>query len=232
MRPVPILVSLAVLLTAASIPALAQESDPLPDASDHRLFVGPTGRTLPGGEGYVGVFELFFPTVEYGVTNRIQVGGAVPVIPEVALETLVLTAKVGLVDTPIASVSAGTMTLVTGEGGGAAIGVFYGVGTFGGESGGVTVGAGYPFYATGEDSEVADEFVTLLGGDWRVGEHVKLVTENYFVPGEPASLASAGVRIFGERIAVDLGLAGVNDDGDAVCCLPVVNLTYAFGGER
>lgn len=232
MRPVPILVLLLTLLAVGSGSALAQDPDRPVDPGDHRLFIGPTGRTLPGGEGYVGVFELFFPTVEYGVTDRLQVGGAVPVVPEVALEAVVLTAKANVVDTPVMALSAGAMTLLAAEGGGAAIGVLYGVGTFGVAEGGLTVGAGFPFYATGEDSDVADEAVILVGGDWRVGDHVKLVSENYIVPGEPASLWSAGARLFGERIAVDLGLAGVNDDGDALCCLPVVNLTYAFGGER
>lgn len=196
-----------------------------------RLFAGPTGRTLPGGTGYVGVLELFFPNVTYGVTDHVQVGGGLPVVPEIALEAIYLTGKIGVVQTSRAAISVGALTFLAAEGGGSAIGALYGAGTFGDERGGVTVGAGFPFFAIGDDSEFADEAVLLVGGDWRVGRNAILVTENYFVPGEAGALVSGGVRLHGERIAVDLGLGGVNDNGDLVCCLPVFNLTYAFGGD-
>lgn len=222
-------------VSAASSPAQErEEAYPSVDARD-RLFAGPTGRTVPGGTGYVGVIELFFPNVTYGVTDRIQVGGGIPVVPELVFETVYVTGKVGLLDTPAAAVSAGTIAFLTGEEGGAAVGAIYGAGTFGSENGGITLGAGFPFLATGEESDLADEAVLLIGGDWRVGESATLLTESYVVPGESAGVSSAGVRLTGERFAVDLGMGAYWEDrgefsSDFVCCLPIVNFTWAFGG--
>ncbi|MDX1662096.1 MAG: hypothetical protein R3326_09935 [Gemmatimonadota bacterium] len=208
---------------------------PSAEASD-RLFAGPTGRTLPAGTGYVGVIELFFPNVTYGLTDRVQIGGGVPVIPEVALEAIYVTAKVGLVDAEPVAISAGTVTFLAAEGGGSAVGALYGAGTFGGEEGGLTLGAGFPFLAAGEDSGFADEAVLLVGGDWRVGESAALLTESYLVPGESAGVTSVGARLHGERFAVDLGVGAYWEDrgefsSDFVCCLPIVNVTWAFGGD-
>lgn len=202
---------------------------PAADARD-RLFAGPTGRTLPARSGYVGVLELFFPNITYGVTDRVQVGGGLPVLPELALETVYLTGKLGLLQTPLASISIGAVTFLAAEGGGTTIGAVYGAGTFGDERGGVTVGAGYPFFATGDDSGFADEAVFLVGGDWRVARNASLLTENYFVPSEGGAALGGGVRLYGDRLAVDLGLGAVYDASDFVCCLPLFNLTYAFGG--
>lgn len=217
---------------ASAAPAGPDRPDPRWPAADarDRLFTGPTGRTLPAGSGYVGVLELFFPNVTYGVTDRIQAGGGLPVLPELALEAVYLTGKVGLVQTTHASISAGTITFVAAEGGGTAIGAVYGVGTFGDERGGVTIGAGYPFYSTGDDSEFADEAVFLIGGDWRLGRNATLLTENYFAPAAPGAALGGGVRLYGDRLAVDLGLGASYDGSELVCCLPLFNLTYAFGG--
>lgn len=74
------------LALAALVPisAAAQPPDPapaapsqvqLPDPNPTRLFFGPTGRSVKKGEGYVGVYGLFLPFVQVGITDRISIGG-------------------------------------------------------------------------------------------------------------------------------------------------------------
>lgn len=55
------------------------EFQPL-DPHDTRLFFAPTARSLKRGEGYVGVYEIFLPFVQVGVTDRFSIGGGTPSI--------------------------------------------------------------------------------------------------------------------------------------------------------
>jgi len=52
------------------------ESDP----NTTRLFFGPTARSLKRGEAYFGVYEVFMPFVQVGVTDRLSIGGGTPLI--------------------------------------------------------------------------------------------------------------------------------------------------------
>lgn len=48
------------------------------DPNRTRLFFSPTGRSLPRGGGYFGVYELFVPFVTVGVTDRLLLAGGSP----------------------------------------------------------------------------------------------------------------------------------------------------------
>jgi hypothetical protein len=45
-------------------------------------------------------------------------------------------------------------------------------------------------------------------------------------------LLGAGVRIFGERLAGDLGLGFGVGEADFSCCVPLVNFVYNLGTAR
>ena len=51
-----------------------------PDPTDTRLLLGPTGRSLRSGAGYAGVYGFVFPIVQVGITDRISVGGGLPLL--------------------------------------------------------------------------------------------------------------------------------------------------------
>ncbi len=44
----------------------------------------------------------------------------------------------------------------------------------------------------------------------------------------PASLA-ANSRIIGDRFNTEVGVIGVAGGGEAFCCLPLINFSWAFG---
>ena len=64
-----------------------------------------------------------------------------------------------------------------------------------------------------------------IGGERRVGPRVKLLTENYLFRG--GGMIGGGIRIFGKRRAVDLGLMTPVGAG-RVYPLPIVTFVRRF----
>jgi hypothetical protein len=226
-----------------------------------RLMFAPTGRTVRAGEGYVGVFELFFPFASYGVTDWLTLAGGTPVFPEAIGRILYIAPKARVFSGAGLDVSAGVLAMFDLQGNideDASVGILYGVGTWGTPDRSLTGGAGWGFAGT----DVENRPVFLLGGESRVSRRVKLITENYLIsyrereydpwtpPTDPfdprgpldpppyrevvryAGLASAGFRIIGERLSADAGLGLFVGEGETLCCLPLVNFVYNFGGGR
>lgn len=194
-----------------------------------RLFFGPTARAIPKGEGYFGVYELFFPFVSYGVTDRFTISGGTPIIPEMIGQVFYIAPKYEVLRTPKASAAVGVLALfATEEISGGSAGLLYGVGTIGTPDRALTVGATVPFIAGDGESEIGDKPVFMVGGEARISRRTKFLTENYFMPGESGGLISGGVRFFGERLSADFGLGAGFEDGGSACCLPLVNFVYSF----
>lgn len=205
----------------------------LEDPHATRLFFGPTARAVPRGEGYFGVYELFFPFVTYGVTDRFTFSAGTPVIPETIGKIFYIAPKLEVVRTPTASAAIGVLALfVTEEVDAGSAGLLYAVGTFGSSDQSVSAGATVPFVATSGGSEVIRHPGFMLGGESRLSRRTKFLSENYFVPSEGVALLSGGVRFFGERLSADFGLGAGFGDGESWCCLPLVNFVYSFGGGR
>lgn len=201
------------------------------DPNTSRLFFGPTGRTVAAGEGYVGLFELFFPFVSFGATDWLTLSGGTPIVPEAMGEIFYLAPKVRIVDMPRFQASGGVLAFFeTDDVGGGSIGILYGVGSAGDPDRSLTIGAGLPFISTGDHSDFADP-IFMIGGETRTGRITKLITENYVFLEESGVVTSAGFRIFGERFSGDVGI-GAFLGSEAFCCLPVINVVYTFGGGR
>jgi hypothetical protein len=196
------------------------------------LLLSPTGRSLTQGEGYVSAFWVAFPFVAYGVTDRLTVAGGTPVIPGLIGRVIYVAPKFRVFSRPDLDIAVGTISvLVTEEASSGTAGIGYAVGTFGSSDRSVTAGAGWA-YAVGEgDRWASNRPAIMVGGDTRISRTIKLVTENFVVPGENGTLLSGGVRFFGERIAVDLGIGAFAGDGE-LNWFPAGNFVYNFGGRR
>jgi hypothetical protein len=198
------------------------------DPNATRLFFGPTARTLGAGQGSFGVFELFFPFASYGVTDRFTISGGTPIIPEVIGQVGYIAPKLQVIRAPGVMVSAGALAAF-GTDEFATAGMLYGVGTFGSDDRSVSVAAAVPFYSDGDDGDIGEEPLVMLGGEMRVSRRIKLLTENYFLAGEEGAVLSGGVRILGDRLTADFGIGGGIGEASAECCLPLVNFVYTFG---
>ena len=192
------------------------------DPTGTRLFFAPTGRNLAAGEAYFGVYELFFPFATYGVTDRITIAGGTPVIPGAFGQVAYLAPKLAIIQSERLNVAAGVFAgFYEGE----SAGIVYGVGTWGGRDNAVTAGAGFGFGS----GDLSDEPLLMIGGEARTGRQLKLITENYFVPGQSGMLVSGGVRFFGERLSADVGLGALVSSQETEGPLPLVNFVYTFG---
>lgn len=172
------------------------------DPSRTRLFFAPTGRTLRQGEGYLSDAYVFFPSVQFGVTDAFTMGAGLSIIPGLGLDEQLyyITPKLGVVSGPDLNISVGA--LVAGAPrlwNDSPFGVVYGVATFGGEDRNFTTGAGLVYNKTH-----SDKALLMLGGTNRVSRSVALITENYLAAGESSALLSGGVRFIGEKLSVDL----------------------------
>jgi hypothetical protein len=197
------------------------------------LLVSPTARTLPRGEGYVSAFWVVLPFVGYGITDNFTLAGGTPLIPEVIGRVLYVAPKVRVVHRPSMDLAVGAIAFFATESvDEGSLGIAYGVGTFGTSDRAVSAGAGWGWAIGGDDAWVSNDPLIMLGGEYRIARSAKLVSENFFVLGESGALVSGGVRLFGERLSVDFGLAALLDDGGGIPWLPVLNFVYNFGGNR
>lgn len=197
------------------------------DSNRTRLFFAPTARTLDAGDGYAGLFFVL-PFVGYGLTDAITLAGGLPLFggSDGGVPFFYLAPKVKVYSTERTELSGGVLAVFGADSDTDVAGVGYGVGTFGSEDRALTLGAGIPF-ASGEGA--ADRFVVMVGGETRVGRRLKLLTENWAIPGESGALLTGGIRLMGERWTTDLGLAAaVGSDG--YFYFPIVSFAYAFGG--
>ncbi|MEX2178426.1 MAG: hypothetical protein WD801_06930 [Gemmatimonadaceae bacterium] len=195
------------------------------------LLISPTGRSLRQGEGYVSAFWIFLPFVAYGVTDNFTIAGGTPILPYIFGRVVYLAPKLRVLSQPGLDVSVGALSFfLTEEADEGTAGIAYGVGTFGNTNRSLTVGAGWAYAFGGGSSWADNRPAVLFGGDTRIARSVKLVTENFFIPGESGTLMSGGIRFFGERLAVDFGILGLVGDG-RFDWFPAGNFVYNFGGR-
>jgi hypothetical protein len=192
------------------------------DPNHTRLFFGPTGRSLPRGQTYLGVYEFVLPFVQVGVTDRFSIGGGTLLVFGFEDDGLDrpfwITPKLQVFGGEKTQVSVG---LFQGFGGGASAGIAYGVATTGGPGGSLTAGAGVAYNDGGDRTAVV-----MIGGDRPAGRNLKFVTENY-VWASGNGIVSAGVRFFGDRLSADLALAAPIGYEETFV-FPVVNFIYLF----
>lgn len=192
-----------------------------PDPNTTRLFFGPTGRSLPRGKTYLGVYEFVMPFVQVGVTDRFSIGGGTPLFfgLDSGDRPFWVTPKLQVVKTSSIDVAVGVFQALNAGGDGG--GVAYAVSTSGNTSGSFTIGAGMAY---GNDGGRAG--VLMVGGERQVRRNLKVMTENYVWKGGDG-VASAGIRFFGERLSADLAL-GVPLGGNEFFVFPIVNFVYVF----
>lgn len=185
---------------------------------------------LREGEGYYQNTWVLFNQINYGITKNISIGGGlIPLFLFAGAPTPVfITPKVTL---PIVkdkfNVAAGAILgYILGESAG--FGLTYGAMSLGNRDKNLTLGAGWAF----ADGTWADKPTFTLSGMTRVGKKAYLLTENYFIAIEDASLAilSFGGRSVQKRLAIDYGLFfPVGAELDTFFAIPWLGIAVPFG---
>lgn len=200
-----------------------------PDPSATRLYLFPTARMLPRGEGYLADYYIFFAAAAYGMTDWLTVGGGLSLFPFVDLDHQLyyFTPKVGIGATRNLDLSAGALFLKVPsfceDDNVPMVGVLDAVATYGGPDASLTAGVGYGFV----EDESAGKLV-LVGGSWRFSRRAAFVTENWVIPGVDDAMLSYGVRLMGESISVDLAFFTPTGDDFVFPGVPFVSFSFSF----
>lgn len=194
-RPLRLIV-LFILCVGLPGPALAQDP-PVEDAVDSKLFLGPTGRSLQRGTGYLAIDSLLLPVFQVGVTDRFSVGGGLPFYG--ALGSGWITPKLQVYGSERTSIATGVLHILAPDFGVGGFG--YVVATHGTRDAAVTVGGGVLYGR--DDNQGGTSPMIMIGGERRLSRRTKLVTENYLFRG--GAILTAGARIVGRKRSAEIG---------------------------
>ena len=189
------------------------------DPNDTRLAFGPTARSVPRGQAYLGVYYGIAPFIQVGVTDRFSIGGGTPLIFSFndGDRPYWITPKLQVYSSERTTAAVGAFHGSVGNEG---AGIAYAVLTRENPGGSFTLGAGMGYTADGVGGPVV-----MVGGEAPARRNIKWITENYAWKG--TVVTSGGVRFFGERLAADLVMAvAIIDEG--TFAFPVVNFVYRF----
>lgn len=246
-----ILMMAAVLARAGEAAAVGEAAPPLDDfeeparteyrfddPNDSRLMLAPTARPMKKGQGYFSTHELVFPGFGYAFTDNLSIAGGLSTLPGLGpTEQLAyVSPKVGFqVSDRVALAVGGLFAGVPAYGDDlGAIGVGYGIGTFGSRDHSLSVGAGVVRHIG--DRWAQTEPIVMLGGKTRLSRSVALVSESWFVldgdvrwEDQPFGLA---VRFFNERLSADVGVVLIGEVLQEGWPIPWGSVTYTFGRKR
>jgi hypothetical protein len=232
---------------ADATPPAAAFSEP----NDTRLMFAPTGRPLRKGDGYFSDHYVLFPGFAYGLTDNLNVSGGVSIVPGLRLDEQVfyVSSSAGWRLSSKAAFSLGGLYATSTEANEAGA-LLFGVASFGSSDRSLSVGIGlaatrneeFLYDGTGNylRSErrwsFRDAPVLMVGGTFRVGKRLSLVTESWLFPGDDFKLSQqplgVALRFFGERLSVDAGFVLVADVIDRGFPIPWLSFSYHFGPSR
>jgi hypothetical protein len=205
-----------------------------PNPNRTRLYFSQTGRLLRKGEGYFSDWYLFFPGVNYGLTDNITVGGGFSIFPGLNIpdeQFLYLMPKIGLSVSEKADFAvSGLLVFIPNfdeddtDAQPDVVGTVFGLGTFGSDDHNITFGLGFGF----ADEDFSDKPTIIIGGETRVARRMSLVGEGWLLPGIDEPLVAYGTRFFGEGISVDLAFLTIIGSDGIFPGIPYLGFVYNF----
>jgi hypothetical protein len=197
------------------------------DPSNIRLLFGPTGRTLKAGRGEFTDFYVVFPTLAFGITDFLMVGGGVSLVPGVSSQLVYVAPKIGIIRGDDLNLAAGFLYLhVPDEN---HFGTAYAALTMGSFRNSLSFALAFP---TNSSDTSFDSPALMVGGDTQLSNSVKLLTENWLFTGnDSVLLLSGGIRFFGENLSADIGLFTSPDffNETGFPFVPWVDFSVSFG---
>ena len=197
--------------------------------NDTRLLFAPTARCLKGGEGYFADYYLFFPMIAYGITDNITIAGGASIFPWIGIENnlFYIMPKIGFAIGEKFNIAGGALLVKApsfDDESNPTVGICYGVATVGSANSNLTAGIGFGYV----DWEFEDTPMLMLGAQHRVSRRLSLVTENWMSPGMDQPLVSLGLRFFGEKLSVDLGLVNTIGEDMIFPGIPYIDFVLKF----
>jgi len=208
------------------------------DPTTFRNILGPNARSIGDGRGFIANYDLFGWLFGFGPTDRLSLIGGFAYVPEFIGYSLTVTAGgkyefyragivrgVGGVQFNYSSTDLSSIALVA---------PYLGV-SVGDDDARASLTLGYSWrHHTPIDEPPFSRTAPIVGGggDYRVGDHWKLVAEGYYIQASEFEPIALGVRYFGDRYAIDAGVAAnvrAGDDGSsAVQIGPILSYIYTW----
>jgi hypothetical protein len=206
---------------SAGTPKDSMQRKMIIDPNRSRLFLMPTARPIGSGNGYFSAYEIFFPTLAFGLGNNVSLAGGMSIFPGSSDQLLYFAPKVTLLNSSTLSLAVGGLYIGTG-GNNDGTSMFYGAVTLGNEKSSLTIAARIP-------TEQDQNSLFVIGGELQTSSSVKFITENWIYSN--SILYSFGIRFFGEKLSADLGFvrAGESYGGNGFPFLPWLGFSYNFG---
>ena len=198
-----------------------------PGVEPTRLFFAPTARSVPRGDGSLGLTEIAFPWAEVGLLDRVSVRGYVtPPLEDLTSAGIVLGPKLQILRQSQIQAAVGVFQQFSTSGTG---GVGYGVVTIGGRGTSATVGLGYGYGSVADSG--GSKAVVFVGAEQAVGRSVRLIVEAYLggeAFGLPEQTLMTGARVHFGRWSLDLGIAIPFYETGSGTPGPIVTVARAF----
>ncbi|HPT12143.1 MAG TPA: hypothetical protein PLP69_05925 [Bacteroidales bacterium] len=233
---------ICLLISALLVPSVAMaqkdKSSWVPNPNPSKYFLGPTAIPMEKKTAYYQNSYVLFNEFYYGFTNWFSMGVgfefistfvtmANPPFRPIVLANPKVAFKVA--DKFYVGVSGlyfNVTALSKDHNGsfGLAIGQF----TYGTTENNLTAGVAYGYSWDG----MADRPVFTLGGSWRAGKRIALITEDYIVPtsgNEYYPVFMYGMRFIGDKMCFDLAFINTTDVMKAdIIGIPYIGLTVNF----
>jgi len=191
------------------------------DPNRTRLFFAPTARSLKAGTGYFSAYEIFFPFIAVGITDYLILSGGMSLFPYTDDQMLYIAPKIKLFSNELLDIGGGILYSKFQKN---SFGIAYGVATIGDPFAAFTGGLGWGF----ENGEFSSSPLLMLGGEIQLSDHVKLISENWFLPNDEDPVISFGVRFFGASLAADFALIKIPGNGNGFPLFPWLGFAYNF----
>jgi hypothetical protein len=187
-----------------------------------RLFFTPTARSLPRGQGTIGLTEIGIPWGEVGLTDHISVlgGGVVP------LAIGGIAPKVRLYGGRRVQAAVGVVQLLGSSDTG---GVGYGVVTLGSGAAAATIGYGYGY--GGLVDPAGTRGILFLGAEKAFGRSLRVILEGYVGGaglGMPDQTFLGGIRYSRGKWSADLGVVVPAYETGSGPPVPLLTIARAF----
>lgn len=220
-RPTAAVLVLATFLSVSSALAGTPPPAEAPRVGPTRLFLAPTARSLPRGEGTVGLTEIGAPWGEIGLTSRVSLLGGATILGVAGIAP-----KVQLVAGRRLQAAIGAVQLFGFDG---SSGVGYGVVTVGSADTAVTIGYGYGYGAFVHS--YGSRGLLFLGAEKALGRSFRLILEGYVggtAFGMPDETFLGGFRFTRGRWSADLGVVVPVYETGSGTPVPLLTIAWSF----
>ncbi len=212
-----------------------------------RNLMTPTAFGVRKGEGYFKNTELFFQSVNYGITDHLSIGASSDISGLLTSNRspflITLNTKLSTNVGKNAAIAGGlTMTRIkfSNELEGVYAGILYSVITFGNKNHNLTIGGGFPLIFNKEArNELSNPKLLTLSGQYRFTDNWFFITENWMSPnqGIKAIAGATGFRYMRNGFAFDFAIpylrVNTSDSNSnivegGVSPIPFVSATISF----